>query len=144
MSPIASTVTSAAHACCLLGRPRATHYRRKKPPALGPPAPRPMPANALTEAERQQVLTLLGSSEYCDLAPAQVWAKLLDDGIYYCSIRTMYRLLAIAGENRERRRQRTHPANKKPELLATRPNAVWSWISRNCADPNVASTTRCS
>jgi len=73
------------------------------------------------------VLTLLRSAEYCDLAPAQVWAKLLDDGVYYCSIRTMYRLLSIAGENRERRRQRTHPANKKPELVAHAPNQVWSW-----------------
>jgi len=59
----------------------------------------------------------LHSPEYCDLAPAQVWARLLDDGVYLCSIRTMYRLLAAAGENRERRRQRTHPANKKPELI---------------------------
>src|SRR4029450_12122322 len=62
-----------------------------------------------------------------DLAPAQVWARLLDEGIYLCSISTMYRLLAIAGENRERRRQRTHPAKKKPELIATAPNQVWSW-----------------
>ncbi|MFN0026338.1 MAG: transposase [Acidimicrobiales bacterium] len=54
-------------------------------------------------------------------------ARLLDDGVYLCSISTMYRLLAAAGENRERRRQRTHPAKKKPELLATRPNQVWSW-----------------
>ena len=57
---------------------------------------------------------MLRSPEYCDLAPAQVWARLLDDGIYLCSISTMYRLLAVAGENRERRRQRTHPAKKKP------------------------------
>ncbi len=119
--------TSAKRACELLGKPRATHYRAKKPRVLGPPTPRPTPSNALTETERQQVLTLLRSEEYCDLAPAQVWAKLLDDGVYVCSIRTMYRLLAIAGENRERRRQRTHPANKKPELLATAPNQVWSW-----------------
>ncbi|CAN5481654.1 hypothetical protein BH24ACT5_BH24ACT5_12840 [soil metagenome] len=70
---------------------------------------------------------MLRSSEYCDLAPAQVWARLLDDGIYLCSISTMYRLLAIAGESRERRRQRTHPAKKKPELIARRPNEVWSW-----------------
>ncbi len=53
--------------------------------------------------------------------------RLLDDGIYLCSISTMYRLLAIAGENRERRRQRTHPAKKRPELIATAPNQVWSW-----------------
>ena len=70
---------------------------------------------------------MLRSPEYCDLAPAQVWARLLDDGIYLCSIATMYRLLAIAGENRERRRQRTHPAKKRPELIATAPNQVWSW-----------------
>jgi len=85
------------------------------------------PPNELSEAEREQVLTLLHSPEYCDLAPAQVWARLLDDGVYLCSIRTMYRLLAAAGENRERRRQRTHPANKKPELIANHPNAAWSW-----------------
>ena len=81
----------------------------------------------MNENERQRVLTLLRSPEYCDLAPAQVWARLLDDGVYLCSISTMYRLLAIAGENRERRRQRTHPAKKKPELVATKPNQVWSW-----------------
>jgi putative transposase len=120
-------VTSTKQACWLLGASRATRYRRRRPPVAGAPAPRPTPANALTETERQHVLTLLRSEEYCDLAPAQVWARLLDDGIYVCSIRTMYRLLAIAGENRERRRQRTHPAKKKPELLARRPNQVWSW-----------------
>jgi putative transposase len=86
-----------------------------------------VPPNKLTEAEQQHVLSVLRSPEFCDLAPAQVWARLLDDGVYLCSISTMYRLLAIAGENRERRRQRTHPAKKKPELIATAPNAVWSW-----------------
>jgi putative transposase len=120
-------VTCTRHAAGLLGRPRATHYRQPKGPRLGPPAPRPTPVNALTETERQRVLDVLRSPEFCDLAPAQVWARLLDDGIWLCSISTMYRLLAIAGENRERRRQRTHPAKKKPELIATAPNQVWSW-----------------
>ena len=60
----------------------------------------PAPANALSEAERREVLTLLRSEQFCDLAPAQVWARLLDDGRYLCSISTMYRLLAVAGENR--------------------------------------------
>jgi putative transposase len=120
-------VTSTKQACALLGASRATRYRRRRPPVAGPPAPRPAPPNALTEAERQHVLSLLRSEEYCDLAPAQVWARLLDDGVYVCSVSTMYRLLAIAGENRERRRQRTHPAKKKPELVARRPNEVWSW-----------------
>jgi len=120
-------LTSTARACALLGKARATHYRRRRPPVLGPPAPRPSPPNRLSEAERQRILGVLRSPEYCDLAPAQVWARLLDDGIYLCSISTMYRLLAIAGENRERRRQRTHPARKRPELIARRPNEVWSW-----------------
>ena len=120
-------VTSTKQACALLGASRATVYRRRRPPMTRPLALRPEPANKLTEAERQHILTILRSAEYCDLAPAQVWARLLDDGIYLCSISTMYRLLAIAGENRERRRQRTHPARKKPELIATAPNRVWSW-----------------
>ena len=120
-------MTSTKQACTLLGASRATIYRRRHPPTARSATARPEPANKLSEAERQRVLTVLRSDEYCDLAPAQVWARLLDDGIYLCSISTMYRLLAIAGENRERRRQRTHPARKKPELIARRPNQVWSW-----------------
>ena len=113
----------------MLGRSRATHHRRRQPVVYGPPVPRPArtPANALTPTEREVVLDILRSESYCDLAPAQLWASLLDEGRYYCSIRTMYRILSSVGENRERRRQRTHPAKKKPELLATRPNHVWSW-----------------
>jgi putative transposase len=120
-------VTSTKQACELLGASRATVYRRRRPPVTRPPAQRPEPANKLTEAERQAILTVLRSEEYCDLAPAQIWARLLDDGRYLCSVSTMYRLLAVAGENRERRRQRTHPARKRPELIARRPNQVWSW-----------------
>ena len=120
-------VTTTKQACALLGASRATRYRRRRPPVTGPPKPPPIPPNALSEGERQRILAVLRSEEYCDLAPAQVWARLLDDGVYLCSISTMYRLLAIAGENRERRRQRTHPARKKPELIARRPNQVWSW-----------------
>jgi putative transposase len=128
-------VTSTKQACELLGASRATRYRRRRPPVLGPPPPRPAPPNALSEAERQQVLDVLRSEEYCDLAPAQIWARLLDDGTYLCSVSTMYRLLAIAGENRERRRQRTHPAKKKPELIARRANQVWSWDITKLAGP---------
>jgi len=124
-----ANVTCTRRAAQLLGRARATHYRRQQEPApvLGPPSPRPAPPNAMSEPERQHILSVLRSEEYCDLAPAQVWARLLDDGIYLCSISTMYRLLAAAGENRERRRQRTHPAKKRPELIARDPNQVWSW-----------------
>jgi putative transposase len=119
--------TSTKQACELLGASRATVYRRRRPPQPPASTQRIEPANKLSEPERQHVLDVLRSEEYCDLAPAQVWARLLDDGIYLCSISTMYRLLAAAGENRERRRQRTHPARKKPELIARRPNQVWSW-----------------
>ncbi len=122
-------VTSTKRACELLGANRSTILGRRRGPMHGPPAPRPEPANKLSEAERQHVLSVLRSEQYCDLAPAQVWAQLLDDGIYLCSIRTMYRLLAAAGQNRERRRQRTHPARTKPELIARNPNQVWSWDS---------------
>lgn len=125
--PALEEATSTKAACELLGASRATLYRHRQPPMLGPPVPRPEPVNKLTEPERQRILAVLRSEEFCDLAPAQIWARLLDDGIYLCSISTMYRLLAIAGENRERRRQRTHPAKKRPELLATAPNRVWSW-----------------
>ena len=137
-------VTSTKQACALLGASRATLYRRRRPPAARPATPRPEPPNKLTEAERQQILAVLRSPEYCDLAPAQVWARLLDDGVYLCSISTMYRLLAVAGENRERRRQRTHPARKKPELIARRPNQVWSWDITKLQGPSAASTTSCS
>jgi putative transposase len=129
----AATCTS--RACELLGVSRATRHRRCRAPVAGPPALRPAPPNALTEAERQHVLSVLRSPEYCDLAPAQVWARLLDDGIYLCSISTMYRLLAAAGECRERRRQRSHPARKRPELIARRPNEVWSWDITKLAGP---------
>ena len=128
-------VTSLKKACELIGANRSTIQRRRQPPKLGPPAPRPAPPNKLTEPERQHILAVLRSAEYCDLAPAQVWARLLDDGIYLCSISTMYRLLAIAGENRERRRQRTHPARKRPELIARAPNQVWSWDITKLAGP---------
>lgn len=129
-------VVSTKKACRLLGRSTATFYRCRQGPVGRPCIARPAPANALCEAERQEVLTLLRSEEFCDLAPAQVWARLLDDGRYLCSISTMYRLLANAGENRERRRQRTHPAKKKPELIARRPNEVWSWDITKLRGPN--------
>jgi putative transposase len=82
----------------------------------------------LTPAERGRVVATLNSDRFCDLAPAQVWARLLDeDGVYLCSISTMYRLLRERDEVRERRRTARHPAHIKPELVATGPNQVWSW-----------------
>jgi putative transposase len=73
------------------------------------------------------VVDVLDTEEFCDLAPRQVWARLLDTGTYLCSVPMMYRLLAERGEVRERRRQARHPATVKPELVALQPNQVWSW-----------------
>jgi putative transposase len=70
---------------------------------------------------------VLDSDRFVDLAPQETWATLLDEGVYLCSERTMYRILAEHGSVRERRAQLTHPAYAKPELLATRPNELWSW-----------------
>lgn len=78
---------------------------------------------------------LLNTEPHLDEAPATVWVKLLDAGEYYCSIFTMYRILREHGEVRERRRQATHPPRKKPELVATGPNAVWSWDITKLAGP---------
>jgi putative transposase len=93
----------------------------------GPPAPRCSPPNKLSDVEFDELLDLLHSPEFVDLAPAQVWAVLLDSGRYVASISTMYRVLRTQGEVRERRRQATHPARVRPELVATGPNQVWSW-----------------
>ena len=86
-------------------------YRRRRP-RLRAPTSRPRPARRTRSPEpsASSCLDVLHEPRYCDLAPAQVWARLLDDGIYLSSISTMYRLLRAHGENRERRRQRTHPA----------------------------------
>jgi putative transposase len=114
-----------AVACRALGVPRASLYRRMLPAVPHPI--RPTPARALGVAERQVVLDHLHSERFSDKAPAEVYATLLDEDIYLCSIRTMHRILAENGELKERRNQLRHPQYKKPELLATGPNQVWSW-----------------
>lgn len=116
-------------ACRATGRPQANHYRRhrKSPRPPGParqPAPQP---RALSTAEREQVRALLNSERHVDKAPASVYHELLDEGVYLCSVATMYRILREHGEVRERRRQAAHPARVKPELVAEGPNRVWSW-----------------
>lgn len=113
-------------ACAALGLPRASFYRLRCGPVQGPPAPRRNP-RALTAAERAEVLEVLHDDRFVDRAPADVYATLLDEGVYHCSIRSMYRILAASHEVRERRNQLAHPAYAKPELLATGPNQVWSW-----------------
>jgi len=110
-------------ACRALGASPATIYRRRRPPGPRPARPRPTPARALSG-----LLDVLHSERFIDVSPEETYATLLDEGTYLCSTQTMYRLLeAKHGAVRERRDQLTHPAYKKPELLAERPNELWSW-----------------
>lgn len=119
--------TSIKAACDLLGWSRATHYRALKPAPAVVPAPRPVPPNALSPAECERVLAELNSRRFVDKSVGQCWATLLDEGTYLCSMSTMHRLLRRTGQAGERRRQASHPARAKPELLATGPGQVWSW-----------------
>lgn len=112
--------------CAALAIATATYYRWRRPRHTVRAARKPSP-RTLSMAERQAVLDVLHEERFGDLAPAQVYATLLDEGRYHCSERTMYRVLAEAGEVRERRDQRPHPHYAAPELLATGPNQLWSW-----------------
>ena len=113
-------------ACRALGVSRATFYRRQRP-VPGHQQPRPTPARALCESEREHVLDVLVTPRFVDRSPAEVMATLLDEGEYLCSERTMYRVLAANQPVRERRSQREHPQYAKPELVATEPNQTWCW-----------------
>ena len=123
-----ATAVGTRAACRALFAPRASHYRKRRATIcptvirLRPSSPR-----ALAPAERETVLAHLHGERFQDRSPAAVYATLLDEGEYLCSIRSMYRLLKRRGESRERRDQLTHPPYKKPELLATAPNQLWSW-----------------
>lgn len=116
-----------APACRALGVPRAGFYRRGRPRRTRLEAPRQRPPNALERHERQAVLETLHSERFIDKAPREIFAALLDENSYLCSVRTMYRILDAEGEVRERRDQVRRPTYKKPELLAVAPNQVWSW-----------------
>jgi putative transposase len=124
-------------ACAAVGEAQARWYRRhrqsplpSRPEQVSTPQPR-----ALSEVERKELRRVLNSEEFVDEAPATVYAKLLDQGVYLASVPTMYRVLRDHDEVHERRRQATHPAAKKPELLATRPNQVYSWDITKLAGP---------
>jgi putative transposase len=124
------------HACQALGRARASHYRHRRPPRLGPPAPRPRSPRAIDPDEADAIVEVLNSERFCDHAPAQIWAVLLDEGTYLASISTMYRLLRARSQVRERRAHARRPATVKPELVATAPNQVWSWDITKLAGPH--------
>ncbi len=123
---LAERIGETAWSCEALGVSRATLYRRRRQ-RVRAVRPRPKPHRALGPDERQRVLGVLHCKRFVDRAPAQIWATLLDEGVYYCSIRTMYRILDEQQEVRERRNQLRHPNYHKPELLAESPNEVWSW-----------------
>jgi transposase InsO family protein len=120
-------------ACALIGRSRATHYRRADPvgvslgPRHAPRRPRRMPPSTIPADERARVLELLNSPPYRDLAIPQVWVRELDEGRYWCSQSSMYRIARAAGQSRERRAHATHPPRVRPELVARGPSQVWSW-----------------
>jgi putative transposase len=116
-------------ACAAMGVPPASVYRHRARRNGAAPCPRrrPSPGRALVSQERQEVLDVLHSEPFMDKAPQEIYAALLDQGRYLCSIRTMYRILEANQEVQERRSQLRHPAYQKPELLATAPNQVWSW-----------------
>lgn len=119
----------AAGVCDAVNMPRSTYYRLLKAPATrGQLSIRPVRSHrALTRHEVNRITDVLHEARFIDKSPAQIYATLLDEGIYLCSIRTMYRILHSLNEVKERRRIRKHASYEKPELLATGPNQVWSW-----------------
>jgi putative transposase len=114
-------------ACAQMRVAPATFYRQRHPPARRRRIERSPHPRALTDSERVRVLEICHSDRFCDAAPAEIVATLLDEGTYVASERSFYRVLAASGEVRERRNQLTHPPYVRPELLATAPNELWSW-----------------
>ena len=88
-------------ACTALAVARPTYYRHRRPAC--PARVRPRPPLALSAPEEQAVLDVLHSERFIDLSPTEVYATLLDDEVYHCSARTMYRVLARHDEVHERR-----------------------------------------
>jgi putative transposase len=114
-------------ACAALGVPRSSRYAARQPRIVKERAPAPPPPRALTSSEKTTVRQTLNSDRFADQAPREVYATLLDEGTYHCSVPTMYRILRENAEVVERRNQLRHPAYAKPQLVATGPNQVWTW-----------------
>lgn len=123
-----ASIVNWTQACLALGVARVSAYRfwKRKENPIQPREPF-KPERSLSNAEKDQVLAVLRSERFADIAPQEVYATLLDEDIYLCSIRTMYRILEENKEVRERRNQAAHVEYAKPELLAKRPNELWSW-----------------
>jgi putative transposase len=112
-------------ACNALDVSRAGFYRWQHPKEKEPSCR--IPPLALSFEERSDVLDTLHADRFIDRAPREIYAALLDEKSYLCSVRTMYRILEKEGELRERRRQVSRPRYAKPEILAKEPNEAWSW-----------------
>ena len=117
------------HACEALGMARSSYYYQCQPATAAATSARAYttPARALSSTERETVHQLLNSKRFVDQSPRQVYATLLDEGHYYCSVSTMYRILNAHGQVVERRNQRRHPVRREPQLKTTAPNQLWSW-----------------
>jgi putative transposase len=126
----AGTTTRAA--ARLTGVSRATAGRKPRTPLYLVP---PEPANRLSAAERERVIAVLDSPRFVDQPPLQVYAQLLDESTYLCSVSSMYRILGEHRQVRERRRLARHPARVRPELVATGPGQVYSWDITKLAGP---------
>jgi len=113
-------------ACRLLGASRATMARRKRLPHPKRAAVRSS-HRRFRHSERMAILAACHSERFCDKSVREIYATLLDQGIYLGSIPTFYRVLRAVGESRERRPIASHPTMLKPELAAGAPGQVWSW-----------------
>jgi putative transposase len=134
-----AAVHGVAPTCAALGVSPASFHRAA---FVGPPrpaAPRHT-SRKLSDAENLRVLEVLNSERFMDRSARQIYAALLDEGVFLCSVRTMYRILERNDQLRERRDQKRHPAYQKPELLATGPNQVWSWDITKLKGPNAWTT----
>ena len=127
-------------ASAVTGVVRSTAVRRRAaaaaPAPSAPARPTHPPANKLTPIERRRILDTLNSDRFVDQAPLEVYAQLLDEGVYLCSVSTMYRVLRENAQVSERRRLARHPARTCPELVATAPRQVYSWDITKLAGPD--------
>jgi putative transposase len=114
-------------ACEIVGMPKPTYYRLRKPKPEPTVIVRSSPPRAFSDAEKKIVLDTMHEERFVERAPREVYAALLDEGRRICSVSSMYRILAANDEVRERRNFVRHPKYEKPQLLATGPNQVWSW-----------------
>ena len=122
-----SSAVGVASACASLNIPRSSYYREKTPPVSQPKGVRAPSHRALSEEERCTALAVMNSERFRDQTPPEIYAALLDEGMYLCSERTLYRILAAENQVKERRNQQIHPPRATPRLSASAPNQVWSW-----------------